>query len=315
MINDALRRAGAALSVAQAASAGSAAFGGVNEKLLGHVRKRAGVEQRAVVPAQQASDLGSNLGIDAFLGSIRNRNLLDLLLQHALSLPDGIRAPILGSGTVAEPVAEGAAIPVSKSTLQDTSLSPYRLAALTVISKRLLQAPGDNAPKLVQHQLESAVINASNTAVLGALNTSSVAGVGDVVDDLMIGLEAADDSASYVVAAAPSAVRALAVKSDGRMGVRGGEFVPDVHVIPVADVDYLAVIPAARVVVNAGEFELKTSESATVEMLDNPSGNAVTPGPVEAVSMFQTNSVAVLAQREFGLYAAVDAVEVTSNDS
>ena len=308
LIDDALRRAGAALSVAQAASVTGGRYGR-NDEMLGHIRKRAGV-QRAAVPAQSTDDLGSNQGIPAFLGNIRHRNLLDALALHAINQPDGVRALVLASGTIAGPVAEGEAIPVTRSTLQGASLERHQVAALTVVSKTLLAAPGDNAQDLIQHQLETAVIDASNAAVIGALNSTTANGAGDPVADLEVGLAAVADSAVYVVAAAPSVVRQLAVASAGRMGVAGGEFVPGVHVLPVAGVDNLLIIPADRVVIDAGEFELKTSESATVEMRDDPTGDSVVPAAAEAVSMFQTNSVAVIAAREFGLYAAADAVEV-----
>lgn len=312
LIDDALRRAGAALSVAQAASTTGGRYGR-NDELLGHIRKRAAVE-RAVVPAQSAKDLGNTQGIHTFLGNIKRRNLLDALALHAINQPAGVRALVLASGTLAGPVAEGEAIPVTRSTLQGASLARHQVAALTVVSKPLLAAPGDNAQDLIQHQLETAVIDASNEAVLGALNATTISGTGDPVSDFEAGLAAAADSQTYVVAAAPSVARQLAVASAGRMGVAGGEFVPGVHVLPVAGVENILIIPADRVVIDAGEFELKTSESATVEMRDDPVADTVEPGAAETVSTFQTNSVAVIAAREFGIYGAADAVEVTSDD-
>lgn len=308
LIDDALRRAGAALSVAQAASTTGGRYGR-NDDMLNHIRQRAAV-QRAVVPAQGTDDLGNAQGIRTFLGNIKNRNLLDALAQHAINQPDGVRALVLASGTIAGPVAEGEATPVTRSTLQGASLERHQVAALTVVSKSLLAAPGDRAQDLIQHQLESAVIDASNEAVIGALNSTTVNGTGDPVADLEAGLAAVADSAVYVVAAAPSVARQLAVASAGRMGVAGGEFVPGVHVLPVDGVENIVIIPADRVVIDAGEFELKTSESATVEMRDDPTSASTAPAAAETVSMFQTNSVAVIAAREFGIYAAADAVEV-----
>ena len=308
LVDDALRRAGAALSVAQAASTTGGRYGR-NDDMLAHIRKRAAVE-RAAVPAQQTADLGNAQGIPAFLGNIKHRNLLDALALHAINQPDGVRALVLASGTLAGPVAEGEAIPVTRSTLQGATLERHKIAALTVVSKPLLAAPGDNAQDLVQHQLETAVIEASNQAVLGALNSTTTTAAGDPVSDLEAGLAAVADSSVYIVAASPSVARQLAVASAGRMSVSGGEFVPGVHVLPVDGVDNLLIIPADRVVVDAGDFELRTSESATVEMRDDPTGDSTAPAAAETVSMFQTNSVAVIAAREFGIYAAADAVEV-----
>jgi hypothetical protein len=48
-----------------------------------------------------------------------------------------------------------------------------------------------------------------------------------------------------------------------------------------------------------GAVDVKVSDQATIEMTDTPAGDATTPtaGSTAYVSMFQTNSLAILAER------------------
>ena len=55
----------------------------------------------------------------------------------------------------------------------------------------------------------------------------------------------------------------------------------------------LVLIDAANLVVTDEGLEVKQSEQAAIEMLDNPTNNSATPTGTNVVSMFQANATAL----------------------
>jgi|SRR5690625_2911331 len=304
VLSDAIERARSALNVASQAGRMQHARSLGDEDFLATVRKRAHVE-RAAVPANQTADLSGADGVWAFMASLAGRSVLDAIKRYALILPSNANHFVLASGVVADEVAEGAPKAVSRANLSPESLTEKKVVGLVVASKKLLSEPSKLAEKMLRAELESAVIAASNTAAFSAINTTPATAAGDPVGDLEAGLAAAADSDGYVVAASPADTRALALASEGRMGVRGGDYLEGVTVVPVAGVTDMIIIPASRVVMKDDELLLRSSDNATVEMSASPGGQ-----PTELVSMFQTNSRAILLERRFKIHSADDAVIV-----
>lgn len=92
------------------------------------------------------------------------------------------------------------------------------------------------------------------------------------------------------------------------MGVGGGEFLTGVSVVPV-DAETSAgstvtVIPADRMALSDYGLVIRASKEGSIMMSDSPSS------PAELVSMWQTNSTAILAERMFRLIPQANAVEV-----
>lgn len=81
------------------------------------------------------------------------------------------------------------------------------------------------------------------------------------------------------------------------------QYVPTEFDADAAGTDYVsgalvALVNASDIyLADEGGIEVKMSQEASLEMADNPSGSSVTPTAAQLVSMFQTNSVAFLAER------------------
>ena len=56
-------------------------------------------------------------------------------------------------------------------------------------------------------------------------------------------------------------------------------------------------LDAGQVLYGAGPVEVSSATSASVQMLDDPTGSSVTPTATQSVSLFQTNSVGIRMER------------------
>src|SRR4029077_12589065 len=72
------------------------------------------------------------------------------------------------------------------------------------------------------------------------------------------------------------------------MPVIASDYVTDIVVLANASDIYLA---------DDGEVAIDASREASLEMSDAPAHNSITPTPAQLVSMWQTNSVAIRAER------------------
>src|SRR5690606_26980312 len=141
-----------------------------------------------------------------------------------LKIPDHINPVLIASGIVADGAAEGAAKPCTPFDLTLGAKERAKVAAILVMSKALARAQGADAAALFRKLLRGAVIEASNIALLAALQKTSASAGATAVESLRNGLDAADSATAYVVGATPIATRQLALASDGRMAIGGGEF-------------------------------------------------------------------------------------------
>jgi hypothetical protein len=66
----------------------------------------------------------------------------------------------------------------------------------------------------------------------------------------------------------------------------------------------ITAVDAASLAIAMGEIDLRSSGQATVQMDDAPSQESTTPTAANQVSMFQTDSRALLAERSFAIRAA-----------
>ena len=173
-----------------------------------------------------------------------------------------------------------------------------KAAAIIVLTSELARATGGRA--LFESELRKAVTRAINQSVLAQLtdaDTIEIAGGADTLANLRAGLQAAGPSEGYVVAASTDDVLDLATRIENRggMGVRGGTFVPGVEVVAIDGTTGMSIIPASHISVRDGGLQVRSAEHATVFMSDTPTS------PAEMVSLFQTNSLGLLAERDFFL--------------
>lgn len=240
--------------------------------------------------------------VASYIASIAEGSLLEQIGRYARVVPPQLRAGLVGSGFSANVVAEGFPKVVRNLALDLADIELTKAAAIIVLTRDLAVV----AQHLFERELREAVNRGVNAAVLSQItdtNNIVVSGTGDALADLRAGLQAAAPSNGYVVAASTAVAIDLSTRAENRggMGVRGGTFVPGVEVVAVDNIAGLRIIPASRLAVLDGGMQVRSTGHASVDMRDNPES------PAQLVSLWQTNSVGLLAERIFHLEAAADA--------
>jgi len=282
-----------------------------------------------------ANLIGAETGgaaVGAFLDYLRPRTILGRFGTGSIpalrSIP--FRVPIVtqtGAGA-GYWVGEAKAKPLTSFAFTRTTLSPLKVANICVLSMENVRFSSPSSDAIVRDQLVQALaarldtdfISPTKTAVAGVSPASITNGAAAIVssgDDadairldirsLLAKFNAANNpvtSGVFVMTSACAQALAMMVNPLGQqefptMTATGGT----VYGMPVIASDY---VPAAVVVLintsdiflgDEGGFSVDTSQEASLEMSDAPTHDSSTPTAAQLVSMFQTNSVAVRAER------------------
>lgn len=225
-------------------------------------------------------------------------------------------------------VGEGLAKPVTSMSFNNVELGWYKVACIAVITEELIRFSSPSAEALVREELARAVIerldidfiNPAKAAVAGVSPASilngitGIASTGSDIDSINCDLEALEaefieannepDQGVYIMRPQTANVlgrlqNALGQSQYPGISMRGGTLLGT----PVVVSNY---VPEGIVaLVNAGDIYLAddgqvtvdASREATIQMDTAPTQTSVTPTPTTGVSMFQTNSVAIRAER------------------
>jgi HK97 family phage major capsid protein/HK97 family phage prohead protease len=229
-------------------------------------------------------------------------------------------------------VGEGKPKPLTAFDFDRTTLDELKVAAISVVTEELLRKSSPSADQLLRDSLAAAVTAridltfidpaiAASAGVSPASITngvSAIASIGNDADAIREDLRALwgtfiaannpPTSAVYVMSSLTALALSLMVNPLGQpefpgINMNGGTF----QGIPVITSQYLADVSAGGfvVLVNAsdiyfgdeGGVNVDMSREASLQMLDNPTNDSVTPTATSMVSMFQTNSVAFRAER------------------
>lgn len=231
-------------------------------------------------------------------------------------------------------VGEGAGKPLTKFTWTRTTIEPLKVANIAVITDELLKSSSPSADRNIRDALVEALRErldtdfidpdkAASAGISPASITNGVTGIASseatastYVDNEAVSVDVQAAMAGFIAANnAPttgvwimSATRALALsmmrnalgqRENESLSMSGGMFAG----LPVIVSEYLD--PTDIVLVNAadiyladeGGFQVDASTEASLQMDDSPTQQSVTPTASTLVSMFQTNSVAIRAER------------------
>lgn len=224
-------------------------------------------------------------------------------------------------------VGEGAAKPLTKPSWGRTELAPLKAANIAVATMEALRDSSPSAETLLRDELAAAIAAAIDSAFIDPANAGS-AGVkpASITNGLTAIPSSGNDAAAiredvraamgvFVANENPidsgvwimSASTALAL-SLMRTALDAAEF-PGVTVnggtfmgLPVITSSYAGtnvVLANAQDIwfADDGDVQVDMSTEASLQMMDNPTVNSVTPTATDLVSMFQTNSVAFRAER------------------
>ncbi len=239
------------------------------------------------------------------------------------SVPFNVRIPAQTSGGSANWVGQGKAKPLTKFDFESITFGFAKVAAIAVLTDELIRFSNPAADALVRNALAEAVIarldtdfidpaKAESAGVSPASITNGIAAIpstGNPDDDAaaafgtFVAANLQPTGAVWLMSSTNALAlsmrkNALGQKEYPEMTLLGGTF----QGLPVIVSQYVG---NRLVLVNApdiyladdGGVTVDMSSEASLEMESDPTGDSLTPTPVEMVSMFQTNSVAIRAER------------------
>lgn len=225
-------------------------------------------------------------------------------------------------------VGEGKPKPLTSFDFARTTLSPLKVANIAVVTEELLRRSSPSVDTILRNSLVAALrarmdidfIDPAKAASAGVSPASILNGVAaipstgvdadavreDIRALFQAFIDANNQPTSAVLIMQAGTAMALGMMQNplGQsefpgINMNGGtllnipaivsEHVPDgvVALVNASDI-YFA---------DDGDFSVDLSREASLQMLDNPTNDSVTPTPTSMVSMFQTNSVAFRAER------------------
>jgi hypothetical protein len=274
--------------------------------------------QKAVVGGATTGSAGlSSYGamVGAFTSSLSNSGAFDRMLRDAMTVPMRPNRVVVNTVvTVGSEVAEGAAKPLRAVDLAANDLEPTKIVAQVVMSQELVDGLTDAGMRMLGRELRAAVTLGSDGVLLTELSsantfegsaTNSWAEPLDQLEELMRSVKLGAGSRPYFITTS-SIAKALAkgAASVGLSGLgpMGGEIFDTPLVVSDAQSSgRITFVDASSMAVATEEISLRSSEQATVEMSDAPAHNSTTPTATSLVSLWQTNSRCLLAERSIAL--------------
>ncbi len=248
-------------------------------------------------------------------------------------VPFNIRVVGQTSGGTGYWVGQGAPKPLTSFAFEASTLLYTKVAAIAVITQELARFSSPSAEMLVRDSLAGALIerldrdfvdpaeagtaNVQPASITSGLTAQSSAGTSadnartDLTSLISAFIEANLDPTSLVLIMPNTLALALSVmvNSLGQpefpgLTMRGGTLMG----IPVITSQYaanqsgggnlvIAVNASDVFLADDGQVTVDASTEASLQMLDNPTNNSSTATPTTVVSMYQTNSIALRAER------------------
>jgi HK97 family phage major capsid protein len=253
-------------------------------------------------------DISSVSAVREFFEAVSERSIVGKLAGLRRP-PLNVRTVVSTSSSTAFWVGQGAPKPPSKLAFSADVLAPLKVAGLTVVTNEVLRSSDPAAERVIRADMLAAVSRAIDEAFIDETNAGEagvqpaavnygvtpVAGTGDLADDLQLMLASFGGNleAAYFIAH-PVLYASLSGADYPGIGARGGVLVGVPTIASSAcSPDVLTLIDPTGIAYGKGRAEVRTGKHATVQMLDNPA-----TGATNTVSLFQTNSVGLLAETE-----------------
>ena len=238
-------------------------------------------------------------------------------------VPFNIRVPVQTSGGSADWVGQGKPKPLTNFNFETITFGFSKVAAISVLTEELLRFSNPKADVLVRNSLAEAVIarldadfvNPAKGEVNGVSPGSITNGAPTIPST---GIPDDDSTAAFQVfinanlqptgavwlmssstaLALSKRKNALGQKEYPEMNMFGGVFEGLPAIVSQYVGNQLVLVNAPDVyLADEGGVAVDMSSEASLEMESAPTHDSVTPTGVELVSMWQTNSVAIRAER------------------
>jgi HK97 family phage major capsid protein len=266
-----------------------------------------------------AQEIGAQSLVSAFLENLASISVYDQLLAGGM-----VRSPLrtkVSSVTAAAAGhigTEGAAQIISRMTLgNNTQIDPIRAYCIIVATEELVRFAVAGTSTFLARELRSGVAAVTNERFLGDLFSAAaptvsagtdIPAVREDIRTLLTAISPRANSRIYVVMR-PQTATDLSLMSDAdgelafpNLSFRGGELQRDLPVL-VSDqlgVGRVIMVDATGLAGESGEVTFNGSRQTALQLSDTPTNDSLTPTPTTATTLFQTNSVALKAERYFG---------------
>jgi HK97 family phage major capsid protein len=264
------------------------------------------------------ADFAEYLRAATILGKLGLRNVP---FDTALGISAGA-----GSGAW---VGEGKPKPLTAFDFNKTTLPPLKCANITVLTQDLLRRSSANAEEMIRTEMRNALTALIDDSFIDPTNAGSAgvepagiangaisiaaSGTGDA-DDIRLDIRNLlqvfvnnnqEGAAPVLIMRTGTAlgasflVNALGQSEFPNVTMDGGTIL-GIRVITSQTVPsgvVVALQPSEVYYADEGGFMIDASDQASLQMLDNPTNDSVTPTATSMVSMFQTNSIAFRCER------------------
>lgn len=240
---------------------------------------------------------------------VKARDALLIAARFSLTAPLHLNNILMAGGFSVDTTGEGFPKAVRHPELSNLDLDPTKITGLAVFTAEVVEATDGASVALFERGMANATTEgvgqefAEQWAAYGTVAASAGA---DFRATLASMLNMAEPSVGYLCFAPAGTVQGLAVDPFATaMTPQGGEFAPGVWVLPWEpgsnDSDLL-LCPLSRAAMKDYGMVVRSARHASVDMADTPSS------PSEQVSLWQTNCVGLLVERQFALSPAAPAV-------
>lgn len=255
--------------------------------------------------------------LTSFSPFLRSSSLFFRLWEEGLTrVPLRQRISLISAVATGFVAAEGAAIPVSRMEVEGAGIERRKSNALVILTNELMRSMGTAGDALLARELRRSVsasvdeefidIIADDVTPLPSTGTDAIAAARDLAA-LMTVVNATSESRLIFAMARDVAISAATLTTAGgqfvfpEMSVAGGTMlgVPAM-VSDGIEPGRLMLIDATGLCGDAEAITIEVSGDTSIQLETEPDGNSVTPAATELVSMFQTNSSAVMATIWFG---------------
>lgn len=277
---------------------------------------RSAVAAGTMADAAWAGDLaGYGVIASGFLESLRSLSVFDRMFSDGAirRIPLRTRLAVSTIAGIGAEVGEGMNIPVSSMAFAAWGLDARKVQALIAVTNEVLDGTTNAGAALLANELRGGVASATDAAFLAGLvtsNTTTIAGSASPLTDLGELLDVVNTKGAgkpYLVVA-PRTANRLATKAtttgeQAFPGVtpQGGEIagvpllVSDQAPAPDSNGHGAILIDGSAIGGDSDTVAVDASENAALQLASDPAS-----GAQQLVSMFQTNSTALLATRWFG---------------
>jgi hypothetical protein len=249
----------------------------------------------------------------AFVESLQRFGCFDRLLADSAvrKMPMKTRISTITAGAVGSVPGEGSWKPITSVALASAQLNPIIASAILVMSRELVRAVATGAEAALSRELRSAVASASDLRFFEAIlddseiastagSVDDVDGFGSALDFLFEAVELGQQSRPYLVFDPVSAKRVALMRTpSGWLNPAFGPSGGSIQNVPALISDQLTsrvvLLDANRIAAADGPVVFDAAGAASLQMDSAPTGSAS-----QMVSMFQTDSVALRAEREIG---------------